>query len=92
MAGHSVRPEDILPDRAERASFDGVRIRKGTVAAFVANAQALRDLQPGTKAHDEVVATLEDLAPQLAAIGIFDVFEPRDQQIVDLVAAVTQSQ
>lgn len=91
MAGHSVRPEEILPDGAERASFDGVRIRKGTVAAFVASAQALRDLQPGTEAHDEVVATLKDLAPQLVAIGIFEVFEPRDPQIADLVAAVAES-
>ena len=90
MTSHLVHPEDILPDGAERATFDGRPIRKGTVAAFVANAQALRDVEPGTEAHDEVVATLKDLAPQLAAIGIFEVFEPRDPQIAHLVRAVVQ--
>ncbi|OZE81007.1 hypothetical protein CH305_11605 [Rhodococcus sp. 15-649-2-2] len=87
MSSHSVRPEDVLPDGAERASFDGLEIRKGTVAAFVANARALDDAEPGTEAHRELLATLEDLAPQLAAIGLFEVFEPRNPQIAQLVEA-----
>ncbi|TFI43438.1 hypothetical protein E4P29_10435 [Rhodococcus sp. 1R11] len=91
MTGHSVRPEDILPDGAERASFDGLPIRKGTVAAFVANAHALRDVEPGTEAHDELIATLKELAPQLAAIGMFEVFEPRDPQIAHLVGVATHT-
>ncbi|WP_237669032.1 hypothetical protein [Rhodococcus sp. BS-15] len=45
MSIHSIRPEDVLPDGAERASFDGLEIRKGTVAAFVANARALDDAE-----------------------------------------------
>ncbi|MDI9933304.1 hypothetical protein QM588_23055 [Rhodococcus sp. IEGM 1354] len=91
MTSHSVRPEDVLPDGAERATFDGHPIRKGTVAAFIANAQALRDVEPGTAAHDELIATLKELAPQLAAIGVFEVFEPRDPQIAHLVDAATQT-
>ena len=85
---HSVRHEDIL---ADGASFGGLPIRKGTVAAFIANAQALRDVEPGTAAHDELIATLKELAPQLAAIGVFEVFEPRDPQIAHLVDAATQT-
>lgn len=91
MSSHSVRPEDVLPDGAERASFAGLPIRKGTVAAFIANAQALRDVEPGTEAHHELIATLKELAPQLAAIGVFDVFEPRDPQIAHLVDVATHA-
>ncbi|OZD87871.1 hypothetical protein CH260_26145 [Rhodococcus sp. 05-2256-B2] len=91
MTGHSVRPEDILPDGAGRASFDGLPIRKGTVAAFVANARALRDVEPGTEAHGELIATLKELAPQLAAIGVLEVFEPRDPQIAHLVDVATHT-
>ncbi|WP_032404561.1 hypothetical protein [Rhodococcoides fascians] len=87
MSSHSVRPEDVLPDGAERASFDGLEIRKGTVAAFVANARALDDAEPGTEAHRELLATLEDLAPQLAAIGLFEVFELRNPDIAHVVEA-----
>ncbi|KQU55232.1 hypothetical protein ASG84_22620 [Rhodococcus sp. Leaf278] len=90
MTGHTIRPEDILPDGAETASFDGLPIRKGTVAAFVANALTLRDEDPGTESHDELIGTLKDLTPQLAAIGIFEVFEPRDPEIAQLVRAVMQ--
>ncbi|MBY4130663.1 hypothetical protein HQO83_19910 [Rhodococcus fascians] len=92
MTSHSARPEDILPDGAERATFDGLPIRRGTVAAFVPNAHALRDVEPGTEAHDEVVATLRDLTPQLTAIGTFEVFEPRDPQIAHLVRTVAQEE
>ncbi|MCZ4519965.1 hypothetical protein O4220_15740 [Rhodococcus ruber] len=87
MSSHAVRPEDVLPDGAERASFDGLEIRKGTVAAFVANARALDDAEPGTEAHRELLATLEDLAPQLAAIGLFEVFELRNPDIAHVVEA-----
>lgn len=87
MSTHSVRPEDVLPDGAERASFDGLEIRKGTVAAFVANARALDDAQPGTEAHRELLAALENLAPQLAAIGLFEVFELRNPDIAHVVEA-----
>jgi len=87
VSSHSVRPEDVLPDGAERASFDGLEIRKGTVAAFVANARALDDAEPGTEAHRELLATLEDLAPQPAAIGLFEVFELRNPDIAHVVEA-----
>ena len=85
MVDHPVGPEDVLPDGAERASFDGVVIRKGTVAAFVANARALANAEPGSEPHRALIAALTSLAPQLAAIGLFEVFEPRDPQIADLV-------
>ncbi|MGB2721379.1 MAG: hypothetical protein WBG53_25395 [Rhodococcus sp. (in: high G+C Gram-positive bacteria)] len=85
MSIHSIRPEDVLPDGAERASFDGLEIRKGTVAAFVANARALDDAEQGTETHRELLAALGNLAPQLAAIGLLEVFEPRNPQIAELV-------
>jgi hypothetical protein len=71
--------------------FDGLRIQDGTVAVSIANAHALRDVEPGTEAHDELIATLQELAPQLAAIGVFEVFEPRDPQIAHLVDAATHT-
>ena len=87
VVGHSVSPEDVLPDGAERASFDGREIRKGTVAAFVANARALDEAEPGSEVHRELIDALASLAPQLAAIGLFEVFEARNPQIAQVVEA-----
>jgi len=32
-------PQDVLPDGAEGAEFHGEYVRKGTIAAFIANAR-----------------------------------------------------
>jgi len=34
-----IRPEDVLPDGDDNATFGDMSARKGTVAAFVANAR-----------------------------------------------------
>ncbi len=80
-----IRPEDVLPDGADDASFAGVTARKGTVAAFVANAKLLDDLPAGSPGREAIVAQLRALAPALRAVGIFDVFTPRSPEVAALV-------
>ncbi len=88
MALRPVYPEDVLPDGSEFAAFSGRKIRMGTVAAFIANVQALRDSTPGTQRHTDLWSTIIDLAPQLSAVGLFEVFSPRDPQIAELVESL----
>lgn len=68
-----IRPEDVLPDGAEAVSLAGVVARKGTVAAFVANAK----LPEGSPEHEAVLSQLRVLAPGLRAVGVLEVFIPR---------------
>ena len=82
----TVRPEDVLPDDQNTADFAGLPLRKGTVAAFVRNAQALEATTEGSPEADELVAALTDAVPQLRAIGVLDVFapvSPRLRAVVD---------
>jgi len=76
---------DILPDHANHAVFDGLAIRKGTVAAFLANARTwLDDATPPAgraAAGHEIAAAL----PALRALGLFDVLAPRDARLRALV-------
>jgi hypothetical protein len=81
-----VRPEDVLPDEVDRASMNGVDVRKGTVAAFVANARNLQRLTPGTAEHEAVAAQLRSLLPALTAVGVLEVFEPRSPALREIVA------
>jgi len=83
----AVRPEDVLPDDVSRKVLNGVAVRKGSVAAFVANAKALEALEPTTPEYAEVAAQLRALAPAVAAVGLFDVFELRSAEIAKIVDA-----
>lgn len=80
-----VRPEDVLPNDADTASFGGTLARKGTVAAFVANAKLLEDLPQEAGEREAVLAELRDLLPGLRAVGVLDGFSPRSAAIAALV-------
>jgi hypothetical protein len=76
----AVTPQDVLPDHVESTTLGGWEVRKGSVAAFVANAKALEGL-PAGPARDDTVAALRDLAPALEAVGVFDVFALRSDAV-----------
>jgi hypothetical protein len=80
-----MRAADILPDHADHAVFDGLAIRKGTIAAFLANARTWLDAATPpaerTAAEREIVSAL----PALQALGLFEVLAPRDARLQALV-------
>jgi len=83
----AIQPEDVLPDDVSRKVMNDVAVRKGSVAAFVANVKALETLAATTPEYAEVVAQLQALAPAVAAVGLFDVFELRSTEIAKIVGA-----
>ncbi|GAB2819073.1 hypothetical protein GCM10027176_24330 [Actinoallomurus bryophytorum] len=87
MVDDIVSPEDVLPDGVDGTVLNGVQVRKGSVAAFVANAKNLQRLAPGTEEHGRVSDQLRALAPAVAAVGLFDVFEARSPELRKIIAA-----
>ncbi|MGM3277238.1 hypothetical protein [Ralstonia sp. 24A2] len=83
-----MRPEDVLPDANSYADFDGLTIRKGTVAAFLANAQAWLDPKTDTAERAEVERLLLEAVPALQKLGVFAVLEIRDVGLRRLVEGV----
>jgi hypothetical protein len=79
------RPEDILPDDQNSAEINGTVVRKGTVGAFLANAQALSALPPGSPDREPILGQLRESAQQLREIGLFDVFELRSRELAELI-------
>lgn len=73
-----MRPEDVLPDAVNHVTIDGQPLRKGTVAAFLANARIWLDADAGTAQHDRAEADIVALLPALRALGLFDVLDVRD--------------
>ena len=81
-----IRPDDVLADGVEATTFDGIDVRKGTVAAFVANARKLEQLEPGDAGRDPIVGQLRELAPALRAVGLLEVFAPRSPDVAAILA------
>ncbi|MEU5304160.1 hypothetical protein ACH4YO_14460 [Streptomyces noursei] len=83
-----VRPEDVLPEGIDSTAINGLTVRKGSVAAFVANALRLDDLSEGTPEYAALVTQMRELAPALRAIGVLDVFRPRSPAVERIIAEV----
>ncbi|AZD49480.1 hypothetical protein [Pseudomonas chlororaphis] len=73
-----MRAEDLLPDQLNHGDFNGTRVRKGTVGAFLINARLWAD--PDTSAQQRRVAEKDLLAalPALRALGLFELMQLRD--------------
>ena len=80
-----IRPEDVLADGVEVTTVDGLDVRKGTVAAFVANAKKLALLGPDDVGREPLERQLRALAPALRAVGLLDVFAPRSADIAAIL-------
>ena len=80
-----IRPEDVLADGVEATTFGGLDVRKGTVAAFVANAKKLALLGPDDVGRQPLERQLRDLAPALRAVGLLEVFAPRSADIAAIL-------
>ncbi|KPC61869.1 hypothetical protein ADL29_22550 [Streptomyces chattanoogensis] len=77
-----------MPEGIDSTAINGTIVRKGSVAAFVANALRLDGLTEGTPEHAAVVTQMQELAPVLRTIGLLDVFRPRSPAVERILAEV----
>lgn len=77
----TMRPEDVLPDETDRAEINGISVRKGTVAAFLQNAMRWSDAATADADRQELGREITDSIPALRALGVFAVFEVRDERL-----------
>lgn len=85
MSKKSVQPEDILPDGVDSTVIDGQSVRKGTIAAFLANTKIFEDPNTDVAQQQEAFFALKKLAPGVIAIGLHQhvVFKnPQIEQIL----------
>ncbi|WP_041862954.1 hypothetical protein [Bordetella petrii] len=80
-----MQAEDILPGRQDWADLNGMPVRKGTVAAFLANARAWADPQADASARDAALRDMRAALPALRALGLFEVLTVRDPALRTLL-------
>ena len=76
-----MRAEDVLPDDVNHGDFNGVRVRKGSVGAFLTNAKVLSDPAASNEARAIAKRDIIDSLPALRALGLFDVLQVRDGEL-----------
>lgn len=81
----AVSAEDVLPDDQNAATVNGMAVRKGSVAAFIANAKLFESLAPSDPDYLAVQAQLRSLTPAVRAVGVFDVLQPRSTALAALI-------
>jgi hypothetical protein len=80
-----MRPQDILPDDINQVTVGDREVRKGSVAAFIANALIMTDPQASEAARVEAEHHLVELIPAMKALRLFDVLELRDPRLRAIV-------
>ena len=78
-----MRADQVLPDDIDHGQFNGLTIRKGTVAAFLANARTWTRADAG--ADERTQAQIAEDVPALRALGLFEVLEIRDERLRGLI-------
>lgn len=68
----SMRPEDILPEGVDSVESQGVMVRKGTVAAYIANIAVLENDASTTEEKEKALTVMKELAPSIIAMGLHD--------------------
>ncbi len=80
-----MRPEDILADQQNYINQGGLQLRKGTVAAFMANMRILLD-DTAKSEHAVAKEHLLELLPALEALKFFELFDIKDEKIRKIIA------
>jgi hypothetical protein len=85
----AIKPEDVLPDDVNSTIVNGVNVRKGSVAAVLANLKLLDSLDIKEDEKEAALGAIKSLAPALVAVGFKKYLtfnNPDIQKIVDEVA------
>lgn len=87
-----MRAEDLLADDTNEATFGGLTVRKGTVGAFLANVRTWGDSESSMSDQQKAEREIIESLPALKAIGLLDVFEPKDSRLRELIAKARVSE
>ncbi|MDA7742280.1 hypothetical protein N8865_01540 [Francisellaceae bacterium] len=84
MSYKSKKPEDMIADDKSHFERDGHVIRKGTMAAALANAEIIESLDATLKEKELALETLGELVPILKAFGLTKFLTWKNQDIQKL--------
>jgi hypothetical protein len=81
----SIKPEDILSDDESVKIISGVRVRKGTLGAVLANAQILSTATSTDSEKETALSVIRELAPALVVLGVYEHIQWKNPEIQKIV-------
>jgi len=82
-----MKPQDILPDNINTTRIGGLEVRKGSVAAFMANL-AIIEHPTDYETYQAAVSDLIELVPVMEALGVFKHFWLRSEKAVAVITDI----
>jgi hypothetical protein len=82
-----MKPQDILPDNINSAEIGGVQVRKGSVAAFMANLMIIED-PADYDIYQTAIQDITALIPIMEALGVFTHFKLRSEKAVSIITDI----
>jgi hypothetical protein len=89
MSTNAIRPEDILSDTQNIADFNGLSVRKGSIAAFLKNIDLLENANASQQEKIAALDMINELAQAVIAAGLHKHANFKNkavQEILDLKA------
>lgn len=82
-----MKPQDILPDNINSTEIGGMQVRKGSVAAFMANL-AIIEQPVDYETYQTAIQDLIELTPVMEALGVFNHFWLRSEKAVVIITDI----
>jgi len=82
-----MKPQDILPDNINSTEIGGMQVRKGSVAAFMANL-AIIEQPVSYDIYQTAVQDISELLPVMEALGVFTHFKLRSEKAISLISDI----
>ena len=82
-----MKPQDILPDNTNFSEIGGMQIRKGSIAAFMANLTIIEH-PADYETYQTAVEDISELTPVMEALGVFTHFKLRSEKAVSLITDI----
>lgn len=81
-----MKPSAILPDNINNVEINGQTLRKGSVAAFLANVNIIENSSDTTgQAYTEALKDMLELVPALDLLGVFKHLALRSENIKTII-------
>lgn len=82
-----MQPEQMIPDEKNTVTLNGITVRKGSVAAFMANIEIIEREKSNSDIYQEALTDLLSLIPVIEGTGFFRLFTIKSARIREIIEA-----
>lgn len=91
MTNSAVLPEDIIADGADYTLIHGIKVRKGSVAAFIANIDILENPHSSSEDKNNALQMMKELAPAIVTVGLHHHVTFKNKQADEIIREASNS-